>query len=223
MQLNLRKNYGENGSDIDEFLTSRFSSIFFEAKDIYHEHIKTVPMGFTNFYLLQLPIGFVEERIEEAKNVEISDKKLAFAGWGKVWAILDKIIPDRRDLATFLSKETTQRWVTRQHLEFEEYWRGLMHFKFALSPRGNGIQAPKIFEAMLLRVVPVVTRVAAFDDLVELGFPILVIDEWDILTPEFLEQMYESKFAHVDWDRVYRMITREGVWSLLMDGEKYPF
>lgn len=223
MQRDLEIHYGKNRDNIDDFLRSRFSSIFFEAKDVPHEFIKTVPMGFTNFYVLQLPRGFIEERINEAKLQDPSTKKLAFAGWGKVWAFLDDKLEDRKNLAKFMNLESTQAWVTRQTLDFNDYWRALGTYKYSLCPRGNGIQAPKVFEAFVLRVVPVVTRVAAFVDLRDLGFPILIIDRWSQLTPEYLEHEYKKTFAHVNWERVLRMITIDGVWSLLMNGERYPF
>lgn len=203
------------------FLFTHFSDIFYEAKDVQHDRIKTVPMGFTNFYALQLGEGFIELQIEQARK-RTHKEHLVFAGWGKVWSKLDQKVLDRAQLGSFLELNTTQQWVHRQSLSFEEYWSTLSAYKFALCPLGNGIQAPKLFEALVLRVVPVVTRVAAFEDLRSYGFPVLIVDRWEQLSTEYLQQQYEAQFEGVDWDRVERMITIEGVWSLLMDGNRYP-
>jgi len=69
-------------------------------------------------------------------------------------------------------------WVTRETIPAADYYRTIVKYKFMLAPPGAGVQAPKFAEAWALRVVPVTTRYPAFEDLVEQGFPIVLVDEW---------------------------------------------
>jgi len=68
--------------------------------------------------------------------------------------------------------------VTREAIPPVDYYRTIVKYKFQLAPPGAGIQAPKFAEAWALRVVPVTTRYPAFEDLVEQGFPIVIVDKW---------------------------------------------
>lgn len=44
------------------------------------------------------------------------------------------------------------------------------HGRFAIQPTGNGVQSPKQMEALLVKTIPIVSRTAAHDDLVRLGY-----------------------------------------------------
>lgn len=70
------------------------------------------------------------------------------------------------------------------------YLKQLMHSKFVVSPIGRGIDCHRHWEAMMVGCIPVTTH-SILDPLFE-GLPILLIDSWDQVTPEFLEQKYEE-------------------------------
>merc|ERR1712157_693929 len=60
----------------------------------------------------------------------------------------------------------------------------LTKYRFLLSPMGDEIQSPKMTEALLVLTVPIVQRgpYTTHDDLVQLGWPIVVVDEWREVT-----------------------------------------
>ena len=74
------------------------------------------------------------------------------------------------------------------HPEFEKYLIQLQHYKFVLSPPGNGPDAHRTWEALMMGCVPVVLK-GPLDELYE-GLPVLMLDSWDELTPTVLEQAY---------------------------------
>ncbi len=69
-----------------------------------------------------------------------------------------------------------------------EYLVDVTQHKFVLSPRGNGLDCYRTWEALLLGSIPVV-RSSTLDPLFE-GLPVFVIENWQEITEELLEKEY---------------------------------
>ncbi len=99
--------------------------------------------------------------------------------------------PERKELDDYMADKP---WCTRsrnvQELEFIDYMKEMADFKFTLSPRGYGIDCYRTWEAILAGSIPIV-RHSQLDPLYK-GLPILVINEWEELTEEFLNEKYEE-------------------------------
>jgi hypothetical protein len=75
----------------------------------------------------------------------------------------------------------------------KQYLSNIYRHKFCICPRGNGIDTVRMWEALYLRTIPIVKKspaLASFQDL-----PILFIDNWEEVTPAFLEAAYKLIFA----------------------------
>lgn len=72
----------------------------------------------------------------------------------------------------------------------EQYLYDVAHSKFVLSPQGNGIDCYRTWEALLLGAVPIVKH--SVIDPVFAGLPVLLIDDWQQVTQEFLEKEYAA-------------------------------
>ncbi len=75
-------------------------------------------------------------------------------------------------------------------LPFLDYLKHMAQFKFALSPRGVAIDTYRTWEAMLVGTIPVVES-SQLDGLYA-DLPILIIKDWNEITPSFLEQKYKE-------------------------------
>jgi hypothetical protein len=82
-------------------------------------------------------------------------------------------------------------------LSSPEYLNKIANSKFVISPQGNGIDSHRIWETLLVGSVPVVSR-CVFTEELEKDFPILIVDDWEQVTPEFLENNI-SKFSSIEW------------------------
>ena len=60
--------------------------------------------------------------------------------------------------------------------------------RFVLSPRGNGLDAHRTWEALLVGSIPIV-RTSALNPLYE-GLPVLIVDQWADVTPTLLRDFY---------------------------------
>jgi len=61
------------------------------------------------------------------------------------------------------------------------YLEILTSYKFIASPPGNGLDAPRQWQAMYVGVVPIVKKSAAMDSFKALGLPIWVVTDWEEL------------------------------------------
>jgi hypothetical protein len=88
---------------------------------------------------------------------------------------------------------------------FEQYLRRLASAHFCVSPRGNGIDTHRTWEALYLRTVPIVTRSVLSDQHAEL--PMVVLDDWsEVRTIDFTPELYERTIG--DWDPVELRLDR---------------
>lgn len=81
--------------------------------------------------------------------------------------------------------------------EFDEYLSDLTSHKFSLCPRGNGIDTHRLWESLYARTIPVVKYHPAHRSFKNL--PILFVDDWSVITEDFLNQQYE-RMASCKWD-----------------------
>ena len=88
-----------------------------------------------------------------------------------------------------------------------DYLMALGSHKFVLSPRGNGLDAHRTWEALLVGAIPIV-RASALNPLYE-GLPVLVVREWSEVTPDLLRgflhnytlrrPLYQYERLFADW------------------------
>lgn len=72
---------------------------------------------------------------------------------------------------------------------FEGYLNNMAQFKFVVSPPGNGLDCHRVWEALLVGCVPVV-KTSTLDALYK-DLPILIINNWEQITEQFLLEHYE--------------------------------
>lgn len=73
---------------------------------------------------------------------------------------------------------------------FLEYMEEMAQYKFTLSPRGLGPDCYRTWEAMLVGCIPVL-HTCYLDGLYS-DLPVLFVDRWEDVTPEFLEKKYKE-------------------------------
>ena len=86
-------------------------------------------------------------------------------------------------------------WVTKGEnittLEGREYFlKKLRNHTFVLCPQGNGIDTHRLWETLYMGSFPIVINNCAMDEFNDL--PILFIDDWNVVTYEFLTAKYEE-------------------------------
>ena len=84
-----------------------------------------------------------------------------------------------------------QKWVTTtKNVPMSQFYFDLAAHKFAISPRGNGVDCHRTWEALYLRTVPIVKsslHMNSFSDL-----PIYYVNSWDELDYNKLMEFYDK-------------------------------
>lgn len=83
-------------------------------------------------------------------------------------------------------------WI--ENKSFVDYIRELNSYKFIVSPQGNGIDCHRTWEALYLKVIPIVDRNSTTEFYSKL-FPIYIVDDWNDLDLNKLEEFE----ANADW------------------------
>mmetsp|Transcript_81744 Transcript_81744/g.213242 ORF Transcript_81744/g.213242 Transcript_81744/m.213242 type:complete len:365 (+) Transcript_81744:84-1178(+) len=166
--------------------------VFWQARDKDVPGFKTAPVGLNEMYF-RLSYSLAEKAIASADVA--SKPKQALAAWGYLRPLNG--IPSRRALKAWLqTTDAGEAGVEHRMIEWNQYWDELAKYRFLLAPNGGGILSPKTDEALLLLTVPIMVRDAelngktTFDDWVQLGWPIVVLDSWEEITAARLDEWW---------------------------------
>lgn len=164
-------------------LSKTFKNIFYEAKDIEYYNIKIMPIGLTEFYLRSFENEFLK-----LINKNTSKSKLLMCSFGFYWPHLNELIKDRAEAIKF---SKSKKYITNNTFDTLEYLNQLSMHKYFLVPLGNGIQSPKLIEAILLKTIPIMTESLASLELKKKGFPILIVNKWTDINEQMLISNYK--------------------------------
>lgn len=85
-----------------------------------------------------------------------------------------------------------QPWcvVSRPTKEIAGFLKDLTRAKFVISPRGNGLDAHRTWEALLMGAIPIV-RSSSLDPLFS-DLPVLIVQDWEVISEAYLNEQYEN-------------------------------
>ena len=87
-------------------------------------------------------------------------------------------------------RKTYTDGATRVTVTNPQYYNEISKFKFVLSPPGAGVDCHRTWELLYLGCIPIVEH-STISELYE-DLPILVVDNWDDISNEFLEMKYKE-------------------------------
>lgn len=93
--------------------------------------------------------------------------------------------------------------IANQRLSIQEYFTALPHYKFVISPPGNGIDCHRHYEAIIAGCIPIVEEYEPMHT--KYGdCPILYTRDYSEITPEYLEQKYTEMLDKTyDFSRLF--------------------
>jgi hypothetical protein len=166
--------------------------------NIIHPRIESIPIGLEN------DLWFPDVHKKEKMIAKLSESKdyrnLVYMNHSIATnpAVRDKLY----QLYEGESWITSEKGSNRPNL-FDSYLDNIYNHKFVICPEGNGIDTHRIWETLYVGSIPIEKRninTRFYTDL-----PICFVDNWEDLTPEFLE---------IEYLRI-----KSGVWNL----EKHNF
>lgn len=146
----------------------------------YHPKIISLPIG-----VLQFPE--IHNRRKEINSLftyvrrSVQKNKLLYMNF-KIW------YPEHPRAFIHKIFSSTSFCTVSQDKPFKEYITEMGQHKFVLSPPGIGIDCYRTWEALLVGTIPIVEK--SHLSSLYAGLPVLVIDKWENITEEFLNQKY---------------------------------
>jgi hypothetical protein len=139
-----------------------------------------------------MPLEEIKERFTRPK------KELLFSGYTTMNTddcTVERYRKIRSELDGYLA---TTGFVKSDLMSWERYTERLAESKFTLSPPGRGIDTHRTYEALICGSIPIVFP-AYLNKLYE-GLPVVVLDDFRKLTPEYLERKYNEVMSRGDYD-----------------------
>jgi hypothetical protein len=172
-----------------EYLKTVFERVEYEALDVDLQGVEIMPMGFTEYYLRGHSSSVWRCSSKQAKKYDF------LCSFGAYWPHLNEAIGDRREAMRFASQSSK---TTKGPFPPGEYFEYIGSHRAMICPLGNGIQAPKIYEALIGRCVPIMTRSVASERLARRGLPIFIVDKWDDLHKIDIEEVWEHRQSSLE-------------------------
>lgn len=88
----------------------------------------------------------------------------------------------RKKVLHILKENGVSFWEERQ--KYLEYCESMSKYMFVASPKGNGIDCHRTWEALYFGCIPIVEKHFMYDSFI--GLPIIQVDHWDIVDKNFL-------------------------------------
>ena len=192
-------------------ILNKFSSVFWEANN--DPDFSTLPMGLNACYISLNGLEKAEDSIKRAVGKE-KTKLMVIPEWNKFSVSLKNpknAVSSRTRLGHFVDETKDDGFYDFIKIEPRDYYETISNYKFMVCPTGNGIQAPKIFEAILVRTIPIVENELCFRQLKELGVPLLIVENWYDLTKEFISNVE----IDVDWEEAIHLCSVKGVTEII--------
>jgi len=222
-----------------------FDRIYYYVTDVMLEDVNTLPLGFTEMYMRDRTDQFLDVYMK-TNTSDAWKVHTILAAWGvyttdggehyvygqhpfvdsygtdsPVWTEVANHAIDVRNAAvewigTPGGKATG---VERRTIEKDQWWMELSKYKFIISPLGTAVQCSKVPESLSMLTVPIIMRgpFRTHDDLVRMGFPVVVVEAWSDIRPEAMKQWWQD-LSPMLLDFRERCLTTEGYWRLLTTG-----
>jgi len=174
----------------------KFNYWFAQNKDVNNSKIISIPIGLENTKLrksLKSNNGIFSSEvngalqksllIDKINSYDIEKNKLVYLNFNT------NTYPIERQYVMDMYKN--ESWVTyTNNLSIEQFYFDFAQHKFIFSPRGNGVDCHRTWEALYLGVIPIVKRSIHMNEFSDL--PILFVDNWDQINPKILHNFYEQ-------------------------------
>lgn len=152
-----------------------------------HPKLIPIPFGLNNLYVSLSERSALYDRLR--KNLPVVRKNRIFFSFS-----IFTNPAERQPAFDFLEKSIISdrpEWIKNP----EQYLNTIMGYRFIACPDGNGNDDPRRWQAMYLKLVPIVKRTTSMEYFKSLGLPLWIIDDWkDLagLTEKDLEKKYEE-------------------------------
>lgn len=178
--------------------------MFSQNTFIRHNKLTALPIGIANSMWVHGNISNFQHLINHA--IPFSEKK------NRVYANVNKTTNQSHRSKVL---ESVSRYdfvdVVEPTKDHSSYLQELTTYKWVVSPKGNGVDCHRLWECLYAKCIPIVDDTVNTQEFKEMGFPIILVKDWDELTLSFLSKEtsllntvdYSPKLNALYWKKLF--------------------
>lgn len=171
-------------SELSDLVDEKIIKWFGQNVTVNHPKIVPIPIGLENLYYYD---NGIINYFNFFKNKTINKKNKILFGFS-----VNTNSSERIPAYDFFKNSMVSEEIDFKLNSFN-YLKLLNGYKFVASPPGNGLDCHRTWEAMYLKVVPIVKRSVAMEYFFSIGLPLWIVDSWDEIKG-FDEKSLENKY-----------------------------
>jgi hypothetical protein len=163
---------------------------------VKHPNVSCIPIGFSDYS--------VPNTFQEILNKNYNKEILLYCNFS--------VDTNKIKRLECINAFSNSNWVLReQNLPPEEFSRKISRSKYVLLPEGAGIDCHHIYECLYFNSLPIIKKTNL--DYFYVNFPIVIVNNWNDVTKEFLEDNYE-RFLNgmIQWKNLNSEWTTAKFW-----------
>lgn len=145
-----------------------------------HRKLHPIPIGITNRYNFNGEASIYFSALKKAQNCK-KHPKPTLVYWNMN---IETSKEERKKSFEYFSTKSFCLTLP-QLVPFKNYLHNILKSQFVVSPRGNGLDCHRTWEALYFGAIPIVKH-SGIDELFE-ELPVVIIDEWHEVTEAFLK------------------------------------
>lgn len=169
--------------------------MFVQNMDRNHPKLKGLPIGLANYHWPHGKTQLVSSMRSRGVLLEREVINKAYLNF-----LVDTNASIRRPIWDFFVSQSF--CMPAQRRTHAQYLEDMHHCRFVISPRGNGIDCHRHWEALLMGSIPVMKR-SSIDYLFE-DLPVILVDDWSQVNEQFLEKEYAALMSkNFKYEKLY--------------------
>jgi len=145
-----------------------------------HRKLHAIPIGIANSHWPHGDIGLFHQKILQSKTQKRD-----------IFCYVNFKIGTHRSRRNVRSYFEAKDWANVSGtVSIERYLDDMTRSRFVISPRGHGLDCHRTWETLMFGAIPVVVK-SDLDCLYE-DLPVVIVDNWNQVTFEFLNDQYEK-------------------------------
>ena len=165
----------------------RFRHVYFEGLDIELPRadgvlVRPLPEGLADNYVC--PYAAQIATAYRASPLLREAPRVLLAAWGSWWPGNDALPSRARALAWVKAVHKGEaKWLEHRQVLRAEWWWELRKYRFILNPMGACVQNVRIWEALLMGVIPIGDASSLADRMLQAeGYPLVLVDDWALIS-----------------------------------------
>jgi hypothetical protein len=173
-------------------------TIYSQNIDLINKNVYSIPIGIANSMWKHGNVNIMHKFIEISKRKELINRnnKIYVNFTVETYPIYRKYVLGELSKHNFVDIDLTIK-------SYEIFLLNMINYKWIASPRGNGIDCHRTWEALYLGCIPLVDRNinnSFYNDL-----PLIYIDDWSNISYEYLQDKTDEiikNYNNYNWNKL---------------------